>query len=116
MSKDSTIHASIHFCIQDGNCREENRNLSHTSFIRWTTTIRHARASLHACKQNHHDKLFLKLVCPMLQYENNSRFKSISSYQYVGTQFNLLYNLIALINYLRMKNKKLLIILFVQGN
>jgi len=109
MSKDSTIHASI-LCIQDGNCREENRNLSHTSFIRWTTTIRHARASLHACKQNHHDKLFLKLVGPMLQYENNSRFK------YVGTQFNLLYNLIALINYLRMKNKKLSIILFVQGN
>ena len=80
MSKDSTIYASIHCCILDNNCREENRNLSHTSFIRWTTTIRHARASLHACKQNHHDKLFLKLVGPMLQKENNSRFKLISSY------------------------------------
>ena len=115
-TKDSTIYASIHCCILDNNCREENRNLSHTSFIRWTTTIRHARASLHACKQNHHDKLFLKLVGPMLQYENNSRFKSISSYQYVGTQFNLLYNLIALINYLRRKRKKWLILLFVKGN
>ena len=82
-TKDSTIYASIHCCILDNNCREENRNLSHTSFIRWTTTIRHARASLHACKQNHHDKLFLKLVGPMLQKENNSRFKLISSYIYI---------------------------------
>ena len=81
-TKDSTIYASMHCCILDNNCREENRNLSHTSFIRWTTTIRHARASLHACKQNHHDKLFLKLVGPMLQKENNSRIKLISSYIY----------------------------------
>ena len=89
-TKDSTIYASMHCCILDNNCREENRNLSHTSFIRWTTTIRHARASLHACKQNHHDKLFLKLVGPMLQKENNSRFKLISSYIYIYIYSTLL--------------------------